>query len=100
FYHNPSSEPRQANPSFPRLTLQLASASSEIKLGPEEKNVASATERKWEPQVEEERSLQYRAHIAAALFALALLLLIGMVLRWRRGKRHHKYRSPRIYNVK
>jgi len=100
FYDNPFSEPRAADQSLPRLTLQLASASSEIRLGPSEKNVASATERKWEPQREADWWFGYRAPLAAALFALALLITFGMVFRWRRGKRYHKYRSPRIYNVK
>jgi len=100
FYDNPYSESQPADQSLPRLTLQLASASSEIRIGPAERNVASAKERRWEPQREAAWRFGYRAPLAAALFALALIVIVGMVVRWRRGKRYNKYRSPRIYNVK
>jgi len=100
FYDNPASEPRATDQTLPKLTLQLASMSSAIRLGQAEKNVASPTEKKWEPQRAAERPYGLPDALGALLLVLSVVLIFGIMVLWRRSRKSRRHRSSRIYNVK
>lgn len=97
FYDNPAAQPRPADESLPRLTLQLASASSAIRLGHAEKNVASPTEKKWEPSHTADRSYGLLEALGVAVCVLVVLSILGIVVRRRRLKKSLSQRTSRIY---
>lgn len=99
-YDNPSADPRPADQSVERLTSHLASVSSEIRLGHAEKYVAPPTEKKRESQRAADRSYGLRDALVPAAVAAGVLLIVGIVLRWRRVRRSGKYRPASIYNVR
>jgi hypothetical protein len=100
YYDNPTAEAVKTNPAAVLSNLgRIVSASSNIRLGEEQKNVVVQTP-KFEPQVEIKTAPTFWRLAGVAMLAVGLLLMFSLVLRARSLRRSVRGRNSRVINTR
>jgi len=98
YYGNPQAKASPGARSAPPQAVQAAiSMSSEIRLGKEEKNLASPRQERGEHTQETRGRYDFWRPAGIAMLLSSLLLLFGLMLRSRRRRKDRLYRSPKTF---
>jgi len=99
FFGNPNARPVPAAPEASSINVnQVASASSEISLGPERKNIVTSSPRKPERSEKSEPS-RLQQILGVAMLLTGLLLLFIFMLKARSSRRSHGKRGTGVVNT-
>jgi len=98
-FDNPNARPLPAPPEASSINVnQIASASSEISLGPEQKNIVASSPRKPE-RPEKRESSRFQQILGVAMLLTGLVLLFIFMLKARSSRRSHGKRGTGVVNT-